>query len=364
MTHEHTDESPVQAMGLMERMNHEQLVHCFDAKTGLRALIAIHSTVLGPALGGTRMWMYGSEQEALHDVLRLSQGMTFKASVAGLDLGGGKAVIIGDSRRDKSPELMRKYGEFVERLNGNYITAEDVGTTKADMGYIGERTRHVTGRPEQDGGSGDPSPVTAYGVYRGMKAAAMKAYGSPDLGGRSVMVQGAGNVGRYLTKHLLSEGAKVRVCDVYDDQIQRIRAEFPQVQVVAPDSVYRQEIDIYAPCALGATLNDQSIPELRCRVVAGGANNQLADVERHARMLADLGILYAPDFVINAGGLINVYSEIKGYSREEAMERTTELYEQTLNILELAEQLGVTTHEAAVRTALSRIESKSVLAIA
>jgi leucine dehydrogenase len=197
-----------------------------------------------------------------------------------------------------------------------------------------------------------------------MKAAAMKAYGSPDLGGRSVMVQGAGNVGRYLTKHLLSEGAKVRVCDVYNDQIERLRAEFPQVQVVSPDSVYQQDIDIYAPCALGATLNDQSIPELRCRVVAGGANNQLADVERHARMLADRGILYAPDFVINAGGLINVYSEIKGYSREEAMQRTTELYDQTLNILELAGQLGVTTHEAAVRTALSRIESKSVFAIA
>lgn len=353
-----------QAFGLMERMNHEQLVHCFDAKTGLRALIAIHSTVLGPALGGTRMWMYANEQEALLDVLRLSEGMTYKAAVAGLDLGGGKAVIIGDSRRDKSPELMRKYGEFVERLNGHYITAEDVGTSKADMGFIGERTRHVTGRPEQEGGSGDPSPVTAYGVFRGMKAAAMKAWGTADLGGRSVVVQGAGNVGRYLTAHLLSEGAQVRVCDVFEDQIERIRTEFPQVVVVSPDSVYKQEADIYAPCALGATLNEQTIPELRCRVIAGGANNQLADVNLHAQMLADRGILYAPDFVINAGGLINVYSEIKGYSRDEAMERTTELYDQTMKILEMAEQLGVTTHEAAVRTARARIHARSVLATA
>jgi len=354
------DHSSAAVIGRMEQMNHEQIVYCYDAKTGLRALIAIHSTVLGPALGGTRMWMYADEQEALLDVLRLSQGMTYKAAVAGLDLGGGKAVIIGDSRRDKTPDLMRRYGDFVERLNGHYITAEDVGTTKSDMGYISERTRHVTGRPEMEGGSGDPSPVTAYGVYRGMKAAAMKAWGSAELGGRTVVVQGAGNVGRYLTGHLLHEGAEVRVCDVFDDQIERIRAEFPQVVVVAPDSVYREEADIYAPCALGATLNDQTIPQLRCRVVAGGANNQLADVGLHARMLADRGIVYAPDFVINAGGLINVYSEIKGYSRDEAMMRTTAIYEQTLNILELAETMGVTTHEAAVHTAVQRIEAKPV----
>jgi len=362
MTTYNPSENDTPALSIMERMNHEQLVYCFDAKTGLKALIAIHSTVLGPALGGTRMWMYANENEALHDVLRLSEGMTYKASVAGLDLGGGKAVIIGDSRRDKTPELMRKYGEFVARLNGHYITAEDVGTSKADMGFIGERTQHVTGRPEQDGGSGDPSPVTAFGVYRGMKAAAMKAWGTPDLGGRTVVVQGAGNVGRYLTGHLLAEGAQVRVCDVFDDQIERIRAEFPQVQVISADDVYKQETDIYAPCALGSTLNDQTIPELRCRVVAGGANNQLADVERNSKMLAEQGILYAPDFVINAGGLINVYSEIKGYTREEAMERTTALYEQTLKILELADQLGVSTHEAAVRTARTRIDSRTLLA--
>ncbi|MBM3919306.1 MAG: Glu/Leu/Phe/Val dehydrogenase [Sphingomonadales bacterium] len=348
----------------MEHMKHEQVVHCYDAKTGLRALIAIHSTILGPALGGTRMWMYAHEQEALQDVLRLSEGMTYKASVAGLDLGGGKAVIIGDSRRDKSPDLMRKYGEFVERLNGHYITAEDVGTTKADMAYIGECTRHVTGRPENEGGSGDPSPVTAYGVYRGMKAAAMKAWDTPDLGGRTVVVQGAGNVGRYLTGHLLSEGARVRVCDVFADQIERIRAEFPQVQVISPESIYQDEADIYAPCALGATLNDHTIPELRCRVVAGGANNQLADVALHAQMLTERGIVYAPDFLINSGGLINVYSEIKGYTREEAIERTTAIYDQTLRILELADELGVTTHEAAVRTALTRIDSKVELATA
>ena len=364
MSNYNPSENGAQALSLMEQMNHEQLVHCFDAKTGLRALIAIHSTVLGPALGGTRMWMYANEAEALHDVLRLSEGMTYKAAVAGLDLGGGKAVIIGDSRRDKTPDLMRKYGEFVERLNGNYITAEDVGTSKADMGFIGERTRHVTGRPEKDGGSGDPSPVTAYGVYRGMKAAAMKAWGTSDLGGRTVVVQGAGNVGRYLSGHLLSEGAQLRVCDVFDDQIERIRAEYPQVQVISPDSVYNQEADIYAPCALGATLNDQTIPTLRCRIVAGGANNQLADVSLHAKMLADRGIIYAPDFVINAGGLINVYSEIKGYTRDEAMERTTALYDQTLKILEMAEQLGVTTHEAAVRTARTRIDSRAVLTTA
>jgi leucine dehydrogenase len=341
-------------MSTMQRMGHEQLVYCHDEASGLRAIIGIHSTVLGPALGGTRMWNYASEDQAVMDVLRLSQGMTYKASVAGLDLGGGKAVILGDARQHKSEALFKAYGRFVNSLSGKYITAEDVGTSKSDMEWIATETKHVSGLPESMGGSGDPSPVTAFGVYMGMKAGARVALGNDSLEGRKILVQGVGNVGTYLVEHLVAEGAHVWISDVYEPSIQKLLSRFPQLQVCPSDQVATADVDIYAPCALGATLNAHSIAELRCALVAGGANNQLATDEDMQRLM-DRSIAYAPDFVINAGGLINVYAEIKRLDREWALQKTRGIYDQTLAIFEQAAQDRVSTNEAAVRLAHQRL---------
>ena len=341
-------------MSTMQRMGHEQLVYCHDEASGLRAIIGIHSTVLGPALGGTRMWNYASEDQAVMDVLRLSQGMTYKASVAGLDLGGGKAVILGDARQHKSEALFKAYGRFVNSLSGKYITAEDVGTSKSDMEWIATETKHVSGLPESMGGSGDPSPVTAFGVYMGMKAGARVALGNDSLEGRKILVQGVGNVGTYLVEHLVAEGAHVWISDVYEPSIQKLLSRFPQLQVCPSDQVATADVDIYAPCALGATLNAQSIADLRCALVAGGANNQLATDEDMQRLM-DRSIAYAPDFVINAGGLINVYAEIKRLDREWALQKTRGIYDQTLAIFEQAAQDRVSTNEAAVRLAHQRL---------
>ncbi len=341
-------------MSTMQRMGHEQLVYCHDEASGLRAIIGIHSTVLGPALGGTRMWNYASEDQAVMDVLRLSQGMTYKASVAGLDLGGGKAVILGDARQHKSEALFKAYGRFVNSLSGKYITAEDVGTSKSDMEWIATETKHVSGLPESMGGSGDPSPVTAFGVYMGMKAGARVALGNDSLEGRKILVQGVGNVGTYLVEHLVAEGAHVWISDVYEPSIQKLLSRFPQLQVCPSDQVAMADVDIYAPCALGATLNAQSIADLRCALVAGGANNQLATDEDMQRLM-DRSIAYAPDFVINAGGLINVYAEIKRLDREWALQKTRGIYDQTLAIFEQAAQDRVSTNEAAVRLAHQRL---------
>ncbi|HPD53202.1 MAG TPA: Glu/Leu/Phe/Val dehydrogenase [Bacteroidia bacterium] len=326
--------------------DHEQVVFCYDKNTGLKAIIAIHDTTLGPALGGTRMWNYQSEAEALNDVLRLSRGMTYKAAISGLGLGGGKAVIFGDSKTQKTPELFRRYGEFIETLSGKYITAEDVGTSTSDMVYIHERTKHVTGLPENLGGGGDPSPVTAFGVYMGMKASAKQQFGSEQLNGKRVMVQGVGHVGQNLVRLLTEEGAIVTVSDINQENLNAVAKQYG-ASIVAPDKVYEQAVDIYAPCALGATLNTENIGRLKCAVVAGAANNQLADENEHGRMLLEKGILYAPDFLINAGGLINVYSELKGYNREQAMEHTRKIYDTTLEIFAKAEAESLTTIQAA-----------------
>jgi len=342
-------------------MGHEQVVFCHDEKTGLRAIIAIHNTVLGPALGGTRMWQYASDLDALTDALRLSEGMTYKAAVAGLNLGGGKAVILGDSRKDKSEAYFRRYGKFVDSLGGKYITAEDVGTSKQDMEWIAMETKSVSGLPEHKGGSGDPSPVTAYGVYMGVKASAKQVYGNDSLNGKKVMVQGAGNVGRYLIDNLIKEGAIVYVSDIFEDQLQKITSVHGAVQVIAPEKVYDVDMDIYAPCALGATINDETIGRLKCAIVAGGANNQLKDTEKHMKMLMDRNILYAPDFVINAGGLINVYSELEGYNRQNAMSKTENIYNQTLAIFETAKTEGISTLQAAQKLAERRIEAMANL---
>ncbi len=334
--------------------NHEQIVFCHDKDTGLKAIIAIHNTVLGPALGGTRMWSYKTDAEALNDVLRLSRGMTYKASISGLKLGGGKAVIFGDSKKDKTPEMFVKYGEFIESLNGKYITAEDVGTSTSDMVNVRKATKHVTGLPEEMGGGGDPSPVTAYGVFMGMKAAAKKQWGSDKLNGKKIAIQGIGHVGENLVRLVSEEGAIIYITDINQEPLKAIAAKY-KAEIVSPEAIYDLAMDIYAPCALGATLNSENIPRLKCAIVSGAANNQLADEGIHGRMLTDKGILYAPDFLINAGGLINVYSELNGYNRKDALMHTEAIYDTTLEIFDKATNENITTIEAAIKIAEERI---------
>ncbi len=289
----------------MQDMEHEQVVFCQDPASGLKAIIAIHNTTLGPALGGTRLWPYKTDGEAVVDALRLSRGMTYKAAISGLNLGGGKAVIIADPA-NKSEMLWRRYGKFVDSLGGKYITAEDVNTSARDMEFISLETKSVTGVPEYMGGSGDPSPFTAYGVFTGMKAAAKKRWGNDSLEGKTVLVQGVGHVGQYLVGHLVEAGAKVKISDINDKNLKMAKDAHPGIAIVENNNIFAEDMDIYAPCALGATLNSESIAQMKASVVAGAANNQLADENVHGPMLIERGILYAPDFLINAGGLINV----------------------------------------------------------
>lgn len=337
--------------------NHEQIVFCYDKDTGLKAIIGIHNTVLGPALGGTRMWNYTNEWEALNDVLRLSRGMTFKSAITGLNLGGGKAVIIGDAKTQKTPELMRKFGEFVHSLSGKYITAEDVGMQTEDMDIVRDVTPYVTGISESRGGSGNPSPVTAYGVYMGMKAAAKFKYGSDVLAGKKVLVQGIGHVGETLVDYLTKEGAIVTITDINEIRLNEMGAKYG-AKVFNGKDLYSSEMDIYAPCALGATINDETVYKLNASIVAGAANNQLANENVHGKILQERGILYAPDFLINAGGIINVYAEIEHYDKAEAMKRTENIYNTTLEILDFAVKNNITSHQAALTFAQNRIEQR------
>ena len=339
----------------VQTTDHEQIVFCNDNATGLKAIIAIHNSVLGPGLGGTRMWNYVSEAEALNDVLRLSRGMTDKAAISGLNLGGAKAVIIGDAKKDKSEALMRKFGRFIENLNGKYITAEDVGTTTKDMEYVKMSTDSVAGLPESMGGGGDPSPVTAYGTFIGMKASAKKAYGSDSLNGRKVAIQGIGKVGMHLLELITKDGGVVSVADINEASLKHAVAEYG-ASVVNGDSIYGLDVDIFAPCALGAVLNTKNIDALNCDIIAGAANNQLDVEEEHGLMIKEKGLLYAPDFLINAGGLINVYSEVMGYNRENAMRDTEKIYETTLNIFNLADEKNIHTQKAATLLAQKRID--------
>lgn len=334
---------------------YEELVFCHDENSGLRAIIAIHDTTLGPALGGVRMWTYESEKEAIQDVLRLARGMTYKNAVAGLNLGGGKAVIIGDPNKDKSEELFRAFGRYVQGLNGRYITAEDVGTTEEDMDTIYEETDYVTGVSPAFGSGGNPSPVTAYGVYQGMKAAANVAFGSDDLNGKTVAVQGLGNVAFNLCRHLSEEGAKLVVTDLNEERVQRAVEQFG-AEAVGVQDIYGVACDIFSPNALGGVLNDETIPMLNCRVVAGAANNQLKE-ERHGEMLEERGIVYAPDYVINAGGVINIADELIGYNRERAMKKVESIYDTVLNVFAIAKRDGIPSYQAADRMAEERIQS-------
>lgn len=339
----------------MSVFDHEQVVFCNDNTTGLKSIIAIHNTTLGPALGGTRMWAYASESEALTDVLRLSRGMTYKAAVAGLNLGGGKAVIIGDSRKDKNEAMMRRFGKFVDSLGGKYITAEDVGIGTRDMEYVHMETRHVTGIPPALGGSGDPSPVTAFGVYMGMKAAAAERWGNDSLNGKKVMVQGVGNVGSHLVDHLMKEGAKVSICDIYDDRLTVVTRKHSGVTIVNGDELFGLDMDIYAPCALGATINDATLAQLKCSIICGAANNQLADETKHGKIVMEKGILYAPDYVVNAGGLINVYSEVAGFGTDYAMKQAENIFATTANIFALSKKENIPTYLAANKVAEKRL---------
>lgn len=338
----------------METYDYEQLVFCQDKQSGLKAIIAIHDTTLGPALGGTRMWTYESEEAAIEDALRLAKGMTYKNAAAGLNLGGGKTVIIGDPRKDKSEELFRAFGRYIQGLNGRYITAEDVGTTVADMDLIHEETDYVTGISPAFGSSGNPSPVTAYGVYRGMKAAAKEAFGNDSLEGKVIAVQGVGNVAYNLCRHLHEEGAQLVVTDINKEAVQRAVEEFG-AKAVDPNEIYSVDCDIYAPCALGATINDDTIPQIKAKVIAGAANNQLKDT-RHGDIIHEMGIIYAPDYVINAGGVINVADELYGYNRDRAMKRVETIYQNIEKVIDISKRDGIPTYKAADRMAEERIE--------
>ena len=345
----------------MAGMGHERVLFCSNPDVGLQAIIAVHSTVLGPGLGGVRMWPYSSMDEALTDVLRLSRGMTYKAAAAGLNLGGGKAVIVGDPKKDKSEALFRCFGQYVESLGGFYITAEDVGTDMEDMEVIQTETRWVTGVSPAQGGGGDPSQVTAFGVLQGIKAAVQWTFGDAALAGRAVAIQGLGSVGFHLASYLKEKGAKLFGTDIDPEAIDRARSELG-VEIVPPGEILAVPCDVVAPCALGASLNDETIPRLRAKIVAGAANNQLADEERHGRALADRGILYAPDFVLNAGGLISVYNELMtSYNRERAMRMTRGIYLNMMRVFQIARDEGIPTAAAADRVAEERIRRVSGL---
>jgi leucine dehydrogenase len=334
----------------MEQHGYEQLVFCHDPASGLKAIICIHDTTLGPALGGTRMWQYECEEDAITDVVRLARGMSYKNAAAGLNIGGGKAVIIGNSKTDKSEALFRAFGRFVQSLNGRYITSEDVGTAVEDMDYIHLETSHVVGR-----GVADPSPVTAYGTWKGMKACAAEVWGTGSLQGKTVAVQGLGHVGYTLCQHLHEEGANLVVTDISAENTSRIVAEFG-AKAVAPNEIYGVDCDIFAPCALGAIINDETLPRLKCRIIAGAANNQLKET-RHGDILQDKGILYAPDFIINAGGVINVADELQqgGYNRDRALKKVDGIYNTIEQVIAISKQEQIPTYKAADILAETRI---------
>lgn len=343
----------MQIFQYMEQHGHEQLVFCFDKVSGLKAIIAIHDTTLGPALGGCRMWKYDCEDDAILDALRLAKGMTYKNSAMGLNLGGGKTVVIGDPRRDKTEELFRALGRFVESLGGRYITAEDVGIGTEDIGLVRMETDNVAGLPDK---SGEPSPATAFGVYRGMKACVRAIYKTESLRGKVVAVQGVGQVGYYLCRHLYDEGARLIVSDIYQDRLDVAAKEFG-AQAVPPEEIYAVESDIFSPCALGAVVNDQTIKQFKCKIIAGSANNQLQEPS-HGDQLHKMGILYAPDYVINGGGVTNVAHERHpaGYNHERAYSQIATIYDKISRIIEISRVENIPTYRAADVLAEGRLD--------
>ena len=351
-------------MNLFETLDasgHEEVVFCHSKGAGLKAIIAIHNTALGPALGGLRMWPYDTEADARNDVLRLSRGMTYKAAVAGLNLGGGKAVIIGDPKSDKSEALFRALGRFVNSLNGRYITAEDVGTDVTDMEMVFQETDHCVGVHQVHGGSGDPSPFTAYGVLQAIRACLQRRFDSEEVGRHSYAIQGVGHVGYHLVRLLHDQGAKIIVCDIDDELVQKVVDDFG-CEVVGVDEIYDVEADVFSPTALGAVLSEETIPRLKCQIVAGAANNQLAN-EACGDEIDGRGILYAPDYAANAGGLMNVSIELEGYDRERAIRMTRTIYYNVSQIFAIAERDGIPTWKAADRMAEERIAAVSKLRV-
>ncbi|HYF93473.1 MAG TPA: Glu/Leu/Phe/Val dehydrogenase dimerization domain-containing protein [Symbiobacteriaceae bacterium] len=344
----------------MEQDGHEQVIFCYDKVTGLKAIIAIHDTTLGPALGGCRMWPYESEGAAVEDALRLSKGMTYKSAVSGQNHGGGKAVLWGDPKTDKSEDYFRAFGRFVQTLGGRFITGTDVGTEKSDFVWSAMESPYLVALPEEHGGSGDSSIITAYGAWRGMKACAMATWGLDTLKGKRVAVQGVGKVGYHLVEHLVDEGAVVTVCDVVPENVKRVKETFPNVASVPPEAIYDVECDIFSPNALGSVINDETIGRLKCRIVAGAANNQLRE-PRHGDELYRRGILYAPDYVINGGGLIQVADELLGYNRDRAFRKTAMIYDRLLQIFDISRREGVPTYRAADKLAERRIAKVGAL---
>lgn len=340
----------------LEEYSHEQIILCSDKTSNLRAVIAIHDTTLGPAIGGCRMWNYPTVNDAIRDVLRLSRGMTYKAAIAGLNLGGGQAVIIGDPKTEKNELLFRTFGRYVDGLGGRYITAEDVGTNVHDMEYVRMETDYVTGISKALGGSGDPSPVTAYGVYVGMKACAEEKWGSDGLKGKKIAVQGMGQVGKYLVEHLFAEGAELYITDIDEEKIEEALQTI-KAHVVSPEEIYEVEADIFSPNALGGIINDETLEKLNCEIIAGGANNQLEDENIHGNLVLEKGILYAPDYVINAGGLINVSNELEGYRQDRAMKQAEGIYSILKKIFETSKHESIPTHVASNKIAEERLKS-------
>lgn len=344
----------MQIFDVMEKDNYEQIIFCQHKQTKLKAIIAIHDTTLGPALGGVRMWDYNSEEEALGDALRLAKGMTYKNAAAGLDLGGGKAVIIGNPKIDKSEEMFRVFARFVEGLNGRYITALDVGTTEEDMNIIHSETEYVVGTSVGKG-SGDPAPVTAVGIYYGIKATAKEAFGTDDLAGKKIAVQGVGQVAYHLCELLHKAGARLIVTDINKDAVERAVKQFNAI-AAEPDEIYGVECDIFSPCALGGIINDETISQFKAKAIAGSANNQLQS-EKHGELLYKLGIIYAPDYVINSGGVINVADEMKGYNKERALNKVKSIYKQLEKIYAISRKENIPTSLAANKLAEDRILS-------
>jgi leucine dehydrogenase len=337
-------------------MGHEEVVFFSEPSCGLKAIVAIHDTTLGPALGGTRMWQYANEEEAIEDVLRLSRGMTYKAAVSGLNLGGGKAVIIGDPKSDKSEALFRAYGRFIESLNGRYISAEDVNISVNDIDHIYTETNFVCGVDKAHGGSGNPAPYTALGVFRGMQASAMKTWGSDSIKDKVVGIQGVGSVGFELGKLIADDGGQIIFTDISEENIVKFKEAIPSAQYVAPDAIYDADMDIYAPCALGATINDETISRLKCKIVNGAANNQLRE-DHHGQELKDKGILYAPDYLINAGGLMNVSIEFEGWNDGKSRRMIDTIYTTTLDIFKISDEQNIAVNKAADLLAERRLDA-------
>ena len=347
--------SEFQVFEYMQKHQYEQVVYFYDKSTGLKGITAIHNTTLGPALGGTRIWNYQTEEEALVDCLRLARGMTYKSAAAGLNLGGGKTVLIGDAATLKSEAYFRALGRYVQSLNGRYITAEDVNTSTKDMSYVAMETDHVVGL---EGKSGNPSPITALGVFHSVKAGLQYKFGDSEIEKYTFAVQGAGQTGYYLIGFLLEAGAKkIYFTEINPRHIERMKLEHPEVEYVQPEDIFAMDVDVFCPCALGGVLNEQTIPQIKAPVIAGSANNVLLDEEAHGKMIKDRGIIYCPDFVANAGGIINVYHELHGYVKERVMADTKKIYDRVLEVLAIADQQDITSQQAAKVFAKQRIEA-------